>query len=91
MAPTRNRKPPRLPPAWIRRATWVHDPASGHPQFLFPGLSFEEEETALDRLHAWADSDANAKTLGNWMALVGPYQALVPCGCPACTAERSAA
>jgi hypothetical protein len=66
----------------------VHDRETGGPQFYFPGLSIEEEANALDRLHDWADNDANAMILGSWMARVDSFQTHGICGCPAWVADR---
>jgi hypothetical protein len=84
----RARRRPRLPPPWIRRATWVRNPETGNPEFLFPGLSPEAEDNALALLDNWAENDANARALGEWMVLVEPYQTPSACHCPACVAER---
>lgn len=84
----RKRKPPRLPPAWIRRATWVHDPETGGAQFMFPGLSIDDEAHELNRLHDWAEADANARMLGEWMERIEPYQTPGICNCPGCVAGR---
>ena len=89
-ASRRTRQRPKLPPPWVRRATWVHNPETGNPEFIFPGFSPESEDNTLALLHNWADNDANARTLGAWMAKVEPYQTPGPCSCPHCVAERGA-
>jgi hypothetical protein len=88
MATTRRRRRQRLPPTWVRRATWVHHPETGNTEFLFPALSPKAEDDELDRLHAWASSDTNAKILGTWMARIARWQTLGPCQCPQCVADR---
>jgi hypothetical protein len=84
----RKRKLPRLPPPWIRRATWVHAPEDGTPAFLFPALSPQDEARELARLDSWLDIDANARTLADWMDAVAPYQSSPACACPRCAADR---
>lgn len=80
----RKRKPPRLPPPWIRRADWRF--RGTDVVFFFPGLDPAAEGRELHRLCDW--SEQNTSLMASWMAKVDRHRGPpVQCLCPQCVAE----
>jgi hypothetical protein len=77
----RRRRPPRLPPSWVRRCDWRFH--GEEVEFYFPGLDHAAEGQALQRLCDW--SEQHTDLLASWMAKVDCYRAPNQCGCQACT------